>query len=131
MNALDSEFGGWLPDMDLNHDKQIQSLLCYRYTIGQTGGRKVICPLAQSTLINTLLQRGGCAPPRAGNRFSGRHRVETAEAVENPFPRPATPLKRGVNENGAGAFGKRAGEIRWRKSRPTCGGFPRINTSTV
>ena len=21
--------------MDLNHDKQIQSLLCYRYTIGQ------------------------------------------------------------------------------------------------
>ena len=28
--------GVWLPDMDLNHDKQIQSLLCYRYTIGQT-----------------------------------------------------------------------------------------------
>ena len=27
----------WLPDMDLNHDKQIQSLLCYRYTIGQDG----------------------------------------------------------------------------------------------
>ena len=33
-----SEIGkfGWLPDMDLNHDKQIQSLLCYRYTIGQS-----------------------------------------------------------------------------------------------
>ncbi len=31
----------WLPDMDLNHDKQIQSLLCYRYTIGQTGALKV------------------------------------------------------------------------------------------
>ena len=31
----------WLPDMDLNHDKQIQSLLCYRYTIGQTGARKI------------------------------------------------------------------------------------------
>ena len=30
----------WLPDMDLNHDKQIQSLLCYRYTIGQTGVSK-------------------------------------------------------------------------------------------
>ena len=28
-------FERWLPDMDLNHDKQIQSLLCYRYTIGQ------------------------------------------------------------------------------------------------
>lgn len=33
----------WLPDMDLNHDKQIQSLLCYRYTIGQAGsGRKLV-----------------------------------------------------------------------------------------
>ena len=30
----------WLPDMDLNHDKQIQSLLCYRYTIGQTRALK-------------------------------------------------------------------------------------------
>ena len=38
---LQMEDGGWqwLPDMDLNHDKQIQSLLCYRYTIGQTGMR--------------------------------------------------------------------------------------------
>ena len=32
---------GWLPDMDLNHDKQIQSLLCYRYTIGQIGGLRL------------------------------------------------------------------------------------------
>ena len=30
----------WLPDMDLNHDKQIQSLLCYRYTIGQAGAAR-------------------------------------------------------------------------------------------
>ncbi len=34
---LKPSLGGWLPDMDLNHDKQIQSLLCYRYTIGQAG----------------------------------------------------------------------------------------------
>ena len=34
------ENNGWLPDMDLNHDKQIQSLLCYRYTIGQSKVRK-------------------------------------------------------------------------------------------
>jgi hypothetical protein len=33
-----NEKKSWLPDMDLNHDKQIQSLLCYRYTIGQTDG---------------------------------------------------------------------------------------------
>ena len=40
--VLPSAMGGWLPDMDLNHDKQIQSLLCYRYTIGQAGaGNKV------------------------------------------------------------------------------------------
>ena len=38
----------WLPDMDLNHDKQIQSLLCYRYTIGQTGAVKVECPRTES-----------------------------------------------------------------------------------
>jgi hypothetical protein len=31
---------GWLPDMDLNHDKQIQNLLCYRYTIGQSIGAR-------------------------------------------------------------------------------------------
>ena len=44
MKALTSAFSlqpsaleKWLPDMDLNHDKQIQSLLCYRYTIGQAG----------------------------------------------------------------------------------------------
>ena len=31
----------WLPDMDLNHDKQIQSLLCYRYTIGQCSAEEI------------------------------------------------------------------------------------------
>lgn len=30
----------WLPDMDLNHDKVIQSHLCYRYTIGQSERRE-------------------------------------------------------------------------------------------
>ena len=33
--------GVWLPDMDLNHDKQIQSLLCYHYTIRQKRRQKV------------------------------------------------------------------------------------------
>jgi hypothetical protein len=36
-----AEGAGWLPDMDLNHDKQIQSLLCYRYTIGQNGALRL------------------------------------------------------------------------------------------
>ena len=39
----------WLPDMDLNHDKQIQSLLCYRYTIGQTCDVKVVAWRTQSS----------------------------------------------------------------------------------
>ena len=38
----------WLPDMDLNHDKQIQSLLCYRYTIGQTSVPKLDFPRRES-----------------------------------------------------------------------------------
>ncbi len=44
MNSLRVEHpneGRWLPDMDLNHDKQIQSLLCYRYTIGQWPAKNV------------------------------------------------------------------------------------------
>ena len=47
---LNSALEGWLPDMDLNHDKQIQSLLCYRYTIGQTGSSKVEPPRSESRL---------------------------------------------------------------------------------
>ncbi len=43
---------GWLPDMDLNHDKQIQSLLCYRYTIGQTVASMVKFCHLQSRLEN-------------------------------------------------------------------------------
>ena len=40
----------WLPDMDLNHDKQIQSLLCYRYTIGQSNVLKVRAQSPESIL---------------------------------------------------------------------------------
>jgi hypothetical protein len=44
-----SALGKWLPDMDLNHDKQIQSLLCYRYTIGQTSATKLDDSLTESS----------------------------------------------------------------------------------
>ena len=43
----------WLPDMDLNHDKQIQSLLCYRYTIGQASASKVEFPGSESRIEHT------------------------------------------------------------------------------
>jgi hypothetical protein len=39
----------WLPDMDLNHDKQIQSLLCYRYTIGQCESAMKVSPLIRQS----------------------------------------------------------------------------------
>ena len=51
VRAMANAFIGkpWLPDMDLNHDKQIQSLLCYRYTIGQTGvSQRLNTSLAES-----------------------------------------------------------------------------------
>jgi hypothetical protein len=39
----------WLPDMDLNHDKVIQSHLCYRYTIGQAArGEKLVSFIPES-----------------------------------------------------------------------------------
>jgi hypothetical protein len=42
--GLNREIQDWLPDMDLNHDKQIQSLLCYRYTIGQCESAMKVSP---------------------------------------------------------------------------------------
>jgi hypothetical protein len=59
--------GGWLPDMDLNHDKQIQSLLCYRYTIGQTGAVKVDAPVRESSW-----QTAQCTPLVAGSNHASR-----------------------------------------------------------
>ncbi len=44
----------WLPDMDLNHDKQIQSLLCYRYTIGQDGRVKLKNFMSESRIVKML-----------------------------------------------------------------------------
>ena len=47
----------WLPDVDLNHDKQIQSLLCYRYTIGQDGMYRLnILKQSQETLIGGMVE---------------------------------------------------------------------------
>ena len=48
----------WLPDMDLNHDKQIQSLLCYRYTIGQTSVFNLESWRGESRLENTKAGAG-------------------------------------------------------------------------
>ena len=65
----------WLPDMDLNHDKQIQSLLCYRYTIGQTRIPKVEDTASESRYVPAVNSIGGwtevgvCLPPQV-DRFN-------------------------------------------------------------
>ena len=53
MSKSDDRARRWLPDMDLNHDKQIQSLLCYRYTIGQTSAYKIGILVLESRLART------------------------------------------------------------------------------
>jgi hypothetical protein len=61
----------WLPDMDLNHDKQIQSLLCYRYTIGQ--GNVVKLEHLRKESRDCGLRISDCAgmhPPQPGLRQS-------------------------------------------------------------
>ena len=72
--------GNWLPDMDLNHDKQIQSLLCYRYTIGQ--GNVVKLEHFRIESRNCRLRIADCGfsgmqPPQPGNPQS---------AIRNPQP---------------------------------------------
>src|SRR5882724_6857952 len=77
----------WLPDMDLNHDKQIQSLLCYRYTIGQAGGSKVS--------IGTAESRRRESGPRRWGQFIGT----TALVVHRSLPPHPGPLPWGEGES--------------------------------
>ena len=70
----------WLPNMDLNHDKQIQRLLCYRYTIpqGEVHNRwgwmtvkiglrslRVISPLPARRASRSAYQRSAGSPGSA------------------------------------------------------------------
>jgi hypothetical protein len=53
----------WLPDMDLNHDKQIQSLLCYRYTIGQMSALSLVTSGTESRLRQGIVVRERASHP--------------------------------------------------------------------
>src|SRR5262245_598582 len=44
--------------MDLNHDKQIQSLLCYRYTIGQAGAQAKLKSFCSQSSYQTAVREG-------------------------------------------------------------------------
>ena len=72
----------WLPDMDLNHDKQIQSLLCYRYTIGQSVAFK---------RLNVFGARSSCQTnqPRRGDIFVVRDSHLVTSSVRSDICRPA------------------------------------------
>ena len=83
----------WLPDMDLNHDKQIQSLLCYRYTIGQAGAfTSLVSFVRQSSCQNNVppgrkiiahgFNRGLLLQEKNKPRRGGR---KTAPAFCRPF----------------------------------------------
>ena len=75
MKLTEAEYMKWLPDMDLNHDKQIQSLLCYRYTIGQTSGVKVDFPVCEgkgqmgSPAAKSSFLKAGCSGFGSGFGF--------------------------------------------------------------
>ena len=58
--------------MDLNHDKQIQSLLCYRYTIGQ--GNNVKLEHFNTESRNCAWLRPAIRPPSPGLRRAGNPR---------------------------------------------------------
>jgi hypothetical protein len=109
--------GFWLPDMDLNHDKQIQSLLCYRYTIGQAGAFDRLkgfpgqsscqAEVKRNTNLGILLTPGFSRvskPQRMRNRFNGFSAVRSTSCEEKPLKRlhcvasRNTGLKPGVNE---------------------------------
>ena len=82
------ENAAWLPDMDLNHDKQIQSLLCYRYTIGQTRAFKLVGPAMESSRlkldkwINGLMDYGCQTRPPEALRIN-----PLIQQSNNPSPR--------------------------------------------
>ena len=54
--------------MDLNHDKQIQSLLCYRYTIGQAGASAKLNGFPDQSSRQTGVPQGQKKIARGFNR---------------------------------------------------------------
>jgi hypothetical protein len=66
--------GEWLPDMDLNHDKQIQSLLCYRYTIGQAGALDRLNASREESRFVESLNR--CTVQSSGLQLAAHHPVQ-------------------------------------------------------
>jgi len=77
-----SALASWLPDMDLNHDKQIQSLLCYRYTIGQAGALDRLESFPSQSSRQT-------SQPRRGDIFVVTDFKTNPSSVRSDICRPA------------------------------------------
>ena len=92
----------WLPDMDLNHDKQIQSLLCYRYTIGQAGACDRLKSFIGQSSCQTIVPQGQKTIARGFNRglafpFGQSPAGAKEMCVFDARPHPG-PLPRGEGE---------------------------------
>ena len=80
----------WLPDMDLNHDKQIQSLLCYRYTIGQRSSLLTRGPPYFGGGLTRHREHGPLTRgPRSPGPIEGSAKAEAAARVAWESPRGA------------------------------------------
>ena len=82
----------WLPDMDLNHDKVIQSHLCYRYTIGQAGASGKLMSFAPQSRRQTSVPKGRKIIAHGFNRgIVSQKRTKPRRGDRNlvkPFCRP-------------------------------------------
>ncbi len=86
--------GSWLPDMDLNHDKQIQSLLCYRYTIGQAGALSKLNGFVSQSSRQSTVPKGREKVARGFNRgLSVRFVSSPVGTKENVQGKFLTPLR--------------------------------------
>jgi hypothetical protein len=76
----------WLPDMDLNHDKVIQSHLCYRYTIGHAGASGKLEGFAKQSRrqsgVRAMLVGNVYASPHPGPLPRGEGERATAKSLE-------------------------------------------------
>ena len=89
-----SAIESWLPDMDLNHDKQIQSLLCYRYTIGQAGASDRLKTFVSESSCQTGVPQGREKVAHGFNRgLPVRFVSSPAGTKENQRPQALAPLR--------------------------------------
>ncbi len=80
--------------MDLNHDKQIQSLLCYRYTIGQAGAlNRLKGFIGQSSRQTKVAQRRKRIAHGFNRGFTVAFESSPGGAKENTQGKVLSPLR--------------------------------------